>query len=69
MLCDLQGQSYETAARQLGCPVGTVKSRLARVENVCELGSSAAALLSSGMLAVALSGDHPGQQYHRFWLN
>jgi RNA polymerase sigma factor (sigma-70 family) len=30
VLCDLEGQSYEAAARQLGCPIGTVKSRLAR---------------------------------------
>ncbi len=30
LLCDLEGRSYEEAARHLGCPVGTVKSRLAR---------------------------------------
>jgi RNA polymerase sigma factor (sigma-70 family) len=30
VLCDLESRSYEEAARQLGCPVGTVKSRLAR---------------------------------------
>ena len=30
VLCDLEGHSYETAARSLGCPIGTVKSRLAR---------------------------------------
>ena len=30
VLCDLEGQTYETVARQLGWPVGTVKSRLAR---------------------------------------
>lgn len=30
VLCDLQGRTYEQAARSLGCPVGTVKSRLAR---------------------------------------
>ncbi len=29
-LCDLEGRSYEEAARHLRCPVGTVKSRLAR---------------------------------------
>ena len=27
VLCDLEGQSYEVAARSLGCPIGTVKSR------------------------------------------
>jgi zinc protease len=30
VLCDLEGQSHEDAAAQLGCPVGTVKSRLSR---------------------------------------
>ena len=30
ILCHLQGLTDELAARQLGCPVGTVRSRLAR---------------------------------------
>ena len=30
VLCDLEGHSYETASRYLGCPVGTIKSRVAR---------------------------------------
>jgi len=30
ILCDMQGQTHEQAAVQIGCPVGTVKSRLAR---------------------------------------
>ena len=30
VLCDLEGRSHEEAARSLRCPVGTVKSRLAR---------------------------------------
>ena len=30
VLCDLQGRTYDEAARQLGLPVGTLKSRLAR---------------------------------------
>jgi RNA polymerase sigma factor (sigma-70 family) len=30
VLCDLEERTYEEAARHLGCPVGTVKSRLAR---------------------------------------
>ena len=31
LLCDLEGLSIAEAARHLGCPVGTVKSRVARV--------------------------------------
>ena len=30
VICDLEGHSYEEAARHLRCPVGTVRSRLAR---------------------------------------
>ena len=34
VLCDLQGLSHEKAARHLGWPVGTVKSRLARAREM-----------------------------------
>ena len=30
VLCDLEGAPQEAAARQLGCPLGTIKSRLSR---------------------------------------
>jgi RNA polymerase sigma factor (sigma-70 family) len=30
VLCDIQGLTYEEAAQHLGCPIGTIKSRLAR---------------------------------------
>jgi RNA polymerase sigma factor (sigma-70 family) len=30
VLCDIEGRTYEDAARHLACPVGTLKSRLAR---------------------------------------
>ena len=33
VLCDLEGQSHEQAARALDCPVGTVKSRLTRARD------------------------------------
>ena len=30
MLCDLEGTKHDEAARRLGCPVGTIESRLSR---------------------------------------
>ena len=33
ILCDLEGYTQEEAARHLGCPVGTLKSRLTRARN------------------------------------
>lgn len=33
VLCYLEGMTHEQAARQLGCPVGTVRSRLARARD------------------------------------
>jgi RNA polymerase sigma factor (sigma-70 family) len=30
VICELEGHTYEEAAQHLGCPVGTIKSRLAR---------------------------------------
>ncbi len=35
VLCYLEGLTHEEAARQLGCPVGTVRSRLARGRTCC----------------------------------
>ena len=28
MLCEIQGYTYEEAAKKLGCPIGTIKSRI-----------------------------------------
>ena len=41
VLCDLEGRSHEEAARYLRCPVGTVKSRLARAASGCAPHSAA----------------------------
>jgi len=34
VLCDVQGLSYEEASRAMGCPVGTVRSRLHRARDL-----------------------------------
>lgn len=34
VLCDLEGKSYEEAAAELGCAVGTIRSRLHRAREV-----------------------------------
>ncbi len=34
VLCDLEGHTYEHAAQQLGCPIGTLRSRLARARSL-----------------------------------
>jgi RNA polymerase sigma-70 factor (ECF subfamily) len=34
ILCDLEGKSYSEAAALLGCPVGTVRSRLNRARSI-----------------------------------
>ncbi len=36
-LCDLEGVEYERAAEQLGCAVGTVRSRLHRARKILQL--------------------------------
>ena len=43
VLCDLEGRTHEQAARHLGWPVGTVKSRLSRGRERLRPGWSAAA--------------------------
>lgn len=45
VLCDLEEQPYEDAARLPGCPVGTVRSRLSRARRMLE------SKLRAGMLA------------------
>lgn len=58
VLCDLEGRSHEEAARHLGWPVGTVKSRLSRGrdrlrDRLCREGRT----LGAEFLAVAFRPD------------
>jgi RNA polymerase sigma factor (sigma-70 family) len=59
ILCDLESRSYEDAARHLGCPVGTVKSRLARgrerlKQRLTRRGLAPTVFLPGGLLANSL---------------
>jgi RNA polymerase sigma-70 factor (ECF subfamily) len=36
LLCDLDGNSYEETAELVGCPVGTVRSRLHRARHMLQ---------------------------------
>ncbi len=56
VLCDLEGKSYKEAARQLGCPEGTLAARLARgramlAKRLARHGSA----VTGGVLATVLS--------------
>jgi RNA polymerase sigma factor (sigma-70 family) len=51
VVCDLEGLSHEKAARQLGWPVGTVKSRLARARQILR-----SRLTARGLTAPAVLG-------------
>jgi RNA polymerase sigma factor (sigma-70 family) len=56
ILCYLEGKTNEQAARQLGCPRGTVVSRLARArERLRKRLTQRGLALSSGLLALVLS--------------
>ena len=57
VLCDLEGKTGKETARQLGCPEGTVSSRLARGRTMLAKRLTRHGLvLSGGSLAVALAG-------------
>ena len=60
VLCDLEGQSHEQAARHLGWPVGTVKSRLSRGrERLRSRLLKSGVTPNAGLIATALSSDGP----------
>ncbi len=64
VLCHLEGRSGEEAARELGCPVGTVHSRLSRARRRLRdrlarrgIALSAGALAAGGAVPAALVGS------------
>jgi RNA polymerase sigma factor (sigma-70 family) len=58
LLCYLQGQTQEEAARHLGCPLGTVRSRLARGREWLKRALERQGVrLSAAALAAALAGS------------
>jgi RNA polymerase sigma factor (sigma-70 family) len=57
VLCDLEGRSYEAAARHVGCPVGTLKSRLARGRQRLRERLAHRGLISAGVLGTVLFSD------------
>src|SRR5262245_24693894 len=60
VLCYLEGKTNEDAARQLGLPPGTLKSRLARARRILrERLARRGVTLSAGALAAALAGRAP----------
>jgi RNA polymerase sigma factor (sigma-70 family) len=58
VLCYLQGLTHDLAARQLGCPVGTVRSRLARARALLQKRIVRRGLsLSAAAIATALESN------------
>ncbi len=57
VLCLLEGFTADEASRQLSCPLGTVKSRLARGREALRRGLTARGLAPASALAVAAGGS------------
>jgi RNA polymerase sigma factor (sigma-70 family) len=58
LLCYLEGQTQEEASRRLGCPLGTVRSRLARARDMLRKRLARRGLtLSAAALATALTAQ------------
>jgi RNA polymerase sigma factor (sigma-70 family) len=58
VLCYLEGRTHEEAAQRLGCPVGTVKSRLAGARLRLRRGLARRGLApSAGLLSAALAAE------------
>jgi RNA polymerase sigma factor (sigma-70 family) len=58
VLCHVEGRTNEEAARELGCPVGTVLSRLARArQRLRDRLTRRGVTLSAAALAAALAGE------------
>src|SRR5437588_61163 len=61
LLCSLEGATRDEAAQQLGCPLGTLKSRLERGRQLLYAALQRRGLtLSTGLIAVLL-GEVSGQ--------
>ena len=57
VLCDLEGRTYEQAARRAGCPVGTLKSRLARGRQRLRERLARRGLIPAGVLGMVRFSD------------
>jgi RNA polymerase sigma factor (sigma-70 family) len=63
VLCDLADKSHAEAARELGCPVGTVESRLSRARQRLRAALARRGFVApAGMMAAGLARGAPGAE-------